>query len=146
MIVVKQTIVWGTGMGWIDDAKRVAAAVVLVREKVDAATADFRGRVCTACSRLDRETLRCKECGCYLKSKVWAKVNRSPARPLGEVTHCPLGKWRDRDIANHYRAIDGKPPLPPPAPRPASAAPSPAPSTTATATATAAATGADDGS
>lgn len=115
-------------MSWIDDAKRVAAAAVLVREKVDAATADFRGRVCTACSRLDREKLRCKECGCYLKSKVWAKVNRSPARPLGEVTHCPLGKWRDRDIANHYRAIDGKPPLPPPAPRPAPTVRSPAPS------------------
>jgi hypothetical protein len=110
-------------MSWIDDAKSLAATVVLVREKVDAATADFRGRVCTACGRLDRETLRCKECGCYLKAKVWAKVNRSPARPLGEVTHCPLGKWRDRDIANHYRAIDGKPPLPPPVPRPASVAP-----------------------
>ena len=101
-------------MSWIDEAKRLAATAVLVRERIDdPVLADFRGRVCTRCTKLDREKLRCTECGCYLKSKVWSKINRSPQRPLGEVTHCPLGKWRDLEIANHYRAQDGKPPLPP---------------------------------
>lgn len=101
-------------MGWIDEAKRLAAATVLVKEKIDdPVVADFRGRVCTRCTKLDRAALKCSLCGCYLKVKVWSKVNRSPARPLGEVTHCPLGKWHDTDIANHYRAADGQPPLPP---------------------------------
>lgn len=96
-------------MSWIDEAKKLAAAPTLVREKVDADTARRRATVCTDCDRLDRKRMKCTVCGCYLKVKVWAKVNRTRARPFGEVTHRPLGKWGDLDVANHYRAIDGKP-------------------------------------
>jgi len=98
-------------MSWIDEAKRLAAATVLVRERVDPETAKRRSRVCHPCPELEKPQLRCKVCGCYMKAKVWSKVNRSPRRPLGEVTHCPLGKWGDADVANHYRSLDGKPPL-----------------------------------
>lgn len=95
-------------MSWIEDAKKLAAATVLVKETVDDELAAWRFSICNACELLDRERIVCTVCGCYMQIKTKAKTSRSPARPLGEVTHCPMGKWNDKDICNHYRAIDGK--------------------------------------
>ncbi len=98
-------------MSWFDEAKRIAANTVLVMENTDQATADMRWAICETCEWNDRVHVKCSICGCYLASKVWSKYSRSLNRPLGELTHCPMGKWHDMDIANHYRQLDGQPPL-----------------------------------
>lgn len=38
--------------------------------------------VCTTCPQLDKESLRCNQCGCNMKVKV-----------LVPLMTCPLGKW-----------------------------------------------------
>lgn len=98
-------------MSWLDEVKKLAAAKVLVLEQVDAATADMRWKTCWNCDQMDHSNKTCRTCGCYIEVKIWSKNSRSPARPMGELTHCPLGKWEDKDIANHYRTLDGKAPL-----------------------------------
>ncbi len=95
-------------MNWKDKALQLAASKILVIEEVDQEEADRRMSICRACPKLNQENSRCTECGCFMEVKTKCRVNRSPARPLGEVTHCPLGKWGDLEIVNHYRAIDGK--------------------------------------
>lgn len=107
-------------MSWFEEAKKIAAAKVLVMEHVDQATAEMRMNVCLTCDKMDREHVKCSICGCYLEGKTWSKISRSKNRPLGELTHCPLGKWNDMDIANHYRQLDGLWPLgsEPPKPNP----------------------------
>ncbi len=98
-------------MSWLDDVKKLAATKVLVMEQGDQATADMRWDICWQCPRMEHSNRTCMECGCYIETKIWSKISRSPARMLGEITHCPLGKWNDKEIANHYRAEDGKEPL-----------------------------------
>jgi hypothetical protein len=98
-------------MSWLDEAMKLAATKVLVLEQADQATADMRWKTCWACDQMDHESRRCRDCGCFIETKIWSKTSRSAARMLGEITHCPLGRWNDKDIANHYRALDGKTPL-----------------------------------
>lgn len=96
-------------MSWFEDAQRLAAATMLVREKVDDPTlAAWRMSICRSCDQFDAEHIKCRVCGCWLELKTESKVNRSPKRPLGEVTHCPLGKWNDEEIAAYYHAQDQK--------------------------------------
>jgi len=45
-----------------------------------------RKAICEACDRRDPIPNRCKECGCYLDSKVRFALDA-----------CPLGKWRESD-------------------------------------------------
>ena len=103
-------------MSWFEEAKKIAAATVLVMEHVDQPTAQARMDVCDTCEWNDRASKKCSICGCFLENKVWSKISRSKPRPLGELTHCPRGKWNDKDIADHYRALDGIAPLDAPAP------------------------------
>lgn len=98
-------------MSWFEKAKLLAAQTVFVLEQVAQETADARWKTCWQCDRMDREARKCRECGCLLQAKIWAKTSRSPARMMGEITHCPLGRWDDKDIANHYRREDGREPL-----------------------------------
>ncbi len=99
-------------MSWFDDVKKLAASKVLVYSQTDQETADMRWKTCWYCDQMNHENKRCMACGCYIEVKIWSKTSGSIQRPLGEITHCPLGKWNDREIANHYRAEDGYPPLP----------------------------------
>lgn len=92
------------------EAKKLAAANVLVKEKVDDETAACRMEICQKCEMLN-EKITCMVCDCLMELKTKSKINRSPQRPFGEITHCPLGKWGDIDIANYYRAEDSKEPL-----------------------------------
>ncbi len=94
-------------MGWFDDLAKLAADKVLVKEQVEKDVADMRWATCWGCEHMDHEKKVCKLCGCFLEVKIWAKVSRAKHRPLGEITHCPIGKWNDKDIANHYRVLDG---------------------------------------
>jgi hypothetical protein len=98
-------------MSWMQDLLKLAADKVLVKEQVEQDVADMRWQTCWPCENMDHENKTCKICGCFIELKIWAKVSRSPQRPMGEITHCPIGKWQDKDIANHYRELDGKPPL-----------------------------------
>lgn len=41
-----------------------------------------------------------------IKTKL--EVYRNAKKLRNEITHCPLGKWGDKQIANIYRKIDGK--------------------------------------
>ena len=98
-------------MSWFDEVKKIAAEKMLVLEQADAATADMRWKTCWGCDQMEHSNKTCRICGCYIEMKIWSKSSRSLARPTGEITHCPLGKWEDKDLANHYRAEDGKEPL-----------------------------------
>lgn len=98
-------------MSWLEKAKKLAAEKIFVLEQADQETANMRWDTCWHCDKMEHEKKICTICGCYIEIKIWAKTSRSPARPMGEVTHCPLGKWNDLEITNYYRAEDGKEPL-----------------------------------
>lgn len=99
-------------MSWLDKAKQLAAAKILVVEEGDQQTADMRWQICYPCEYRDQTENVCTLCGCPISAKIWSKISRSLARPFGEVTHCPMGKWNDKEITNYYRQVDGEPPLP----------------------------------
>jgi anaerobic selenocysteine-containing dehydrogenase len=92
-----------------DTVLKAAADTVIVIEHVDEETATFRYNVCLGCDFRDPDRDKCLACSCYLEEKSWSHTNRTIERPFGEVTHCPLGRWNDKEIANHYRHLDGKP-------------------------------------
>ena len=94
-----------------DEIKHYLASKVIVKEKVDSDTADARFDVCLKCEYRNPEENKCMVCGCFLDLKVNSKVNWRPAKNRNEITHCPMGKWNDKEIANHYRALDGLKPL-----------------------------------
>jgi hypothetical protein len=96
-------------MGIIEEIKRLAAGAVIVRESVDPITADQRMLICRGCNKADLENDKCLQCGCFLSLKTGAKTNWRPSKSRNEITHCPLGKWGDLEIANAYRIIDGLP-------------------------------------
>lgn len=98
-------------MSWFDSFLKATAGKVLVLEQTDAETADMRWKTCWGCEQMDHSDKRCRLCGCFIEVKIWSKTSRSAHRPMGEVTHCPLGKWNDKEITNHYRAEDGLEPL-----------------------------------
>lgn len=88
------------------------AANGLVLEDVSEEISAKRYSVCLGCDKRKSETDQCGICNCFLQIKSGAKNNINPLRARTEITHCPLGRWDDKEIANHYRELDGKPPLP----------------------------------
>lgn len=89
-------------------ALHLLAEKVIVKEQVSAGEAEFRMRVCFRCpSRNEKENV-CDECGCFLDLKTRAKTNWNARKMRNEITHCPLGKWDDKKIANVYREMEGK--------------------------------------
>lgn len=95
-------------MNWLDAAKKLAASKMLVLEQTDAQTAEMRWNTCWYCEQMNHSNKTCRSCGCYIELKIWSKISRSVNRPMGELTHCPLGKWQDKEITNYYRTEDGK--------------------------------------
>lgn len=97
---------------WLAEIEKIAAKTLLVQEEVPDEIAVDRLAVCLQCPHRikakDPDDEKCGVCGCYLTIKVKCKQNRSKERPNGELTHCPLGKWGDKEIANYYRRMDGK--------------------------------------
>lgn len=89
-----------------------AAAKGLVLDDVPFDVSEFRYQTCKTCDKRKPETDQCGICNCFLKLKSGSKTNINPLRARTEITHCPLGKWNDKEIANHYRELDGKPALP----------------------------------
>lgn len=56
----------------------------------------------------DSKNKKCLICKCYIEAKAPMKININPKRMKKEITHCPLGKWADKDIANMYLKEQGK--------------------------------------
>lgn len=87
---------------------KYGADVALPVERVDDVTRATRWAICKAnggeggCYDAGRD--KCKECGCFMEVKTGARTHRNPKRGMRvEVTHCPLGKWGDLEIAEFYK-------------------------------------------
>lgn len=73
---------------------------------------EWRKEQCRKCDKYDAENDKCTVCGCFIDIKSELKYNHNPKKwGRIEITHCPLGKWDDMDIANMYRKVDGLEPL-----------------------------------
>lgn len=89
----------------------IAADATLVLERVGPEEAEVRMNTCLKCDKYADKSVRCKVCRCYLDAKTNSKTNFNPTKLRNEITHCPLGRWNDLDIANLYREMDGLSPL-----------------------------------
>lgn len=95
----------------LDQILKLAADMTLPIEIVSAELAGQRMQICRACPRFNPEKETCTVCGCYMEVKTACYTNRNPKKMRNEYTHCPEGRWNDKELANHYRAIDGLEPL-----------------------------------
>lgn len=86
----------------------VAGLVLEVQGLNDDDIKNERLKTCEYCPMMDKENRRCKICTCFIDAKVGIKINKNPDKGMRkELTHCPLGKWNDKDVANYYREKDG---------------------------------------
>ena len=98
-------------MELLNKVGELLVAKTLVVSYVTSEVKKARQEVCNACERRDQVANRCKICKCFLAVKTGTAENLNPTKLRYEVTHCPLGKWDDKEIANQYREIDGLTPL-----------------------------------
>lgn len=77
----------------------------------DTALADWRFEQCRACDKFNAEDETCGVCGCFMDVKTTHKRSKNLKKWRIETTHCPQGRWNDKEVANHYRQIDGLEPL-----------------------------------
>ena len=98
-------------MDIFEKIQRVAAQTVIVQAQTDDDTAGKRLSVCMSCEYRNEKKNKCNKCGCYIDLKAAAAENWNPKKMRVEVTHCPMGKWNDLEVANHYRKIDGLEPI-----------------------------------
>lgn len=89
-------------------ALHLLAETVIVRENVDEQTAKDRFSICLSCPKRNEKENVCDVCGCFLDLKAGSKINWNARQMRSEITHCPMGKWNDKETANFYREIDGK--------------------------------------
>ena len=90
-------------MKWYEKLLELAAKELLVVEKVDDLTKKTRLDICKTCPNYDPGKAKCLICGCFLEAKAGMKVHINPKTLKEEITHCPEGKWFDKEIAEHYR-------------------------------------------
>lgn len=89
---------------------KVAGLVLEVEKLNDPELKEFRIKTCesNAGKCFDEVNRRCKMCTCFIDAKAGIKVNLNPNKLMRkEITHCHLGKWDDKDLANYYREMDG---------------------------------------
>lgn len=96
-------------MNLIHELLKAGAKAVLEVETVSEKVAKKRMDICASCPNFNPKNIKCNICGCYLEVKTGCKTNYNPKKMRTEVTHCPLGLWKDTKIANEYRKIDGLP-------------------------------------
>jgi len=87
--------------------KTAAKILFEVLEHEDPELTQFRYNICQGCEKFEKEHERCGVCGCFMDIKTKLTTNRNYQKNRVEITHCPLGKWNDRHIANMYRKMDG---------------------------------------
>lgn len=90
-----------------DRIKYFLAETLIIKQKADDQTKTERLAVCEVCEHRDPENEKCRVCGCFLELKAGTAVNWNPKKNRNEITHCPEGRWNDKDTANEYRQIDG---------------------------------------
>lgn len=90
-------------MSVIDDIKHTLADALIVGQKVGDEVAAWRMAICRVCEH--RRDNVCGVCGCFLDLKTKSATNFNPSKMRYEITHCPLGKWDDEEVANHYRSL-----------------------------------------
>lgn len=90
--------------------KKGIAQILQVEPLNDPVETQRRKDICHSCEYYDAVNDQCTVCKCFIDLKAPMKYNHNPTR-FGRVeqTHCPMGYWGDKDIANAYRKIDGKP-------------------------------------
>jgi hypothetical protein len=91
--------------------KKGADVAFKVEPLNDPVLESFRMDTCMSCDLLDPADVSCTVCGCFMDVKTKHKISRNIKKLRVEVTHCPRGKWNDKEVANHYRQIDGLEPL-----------------------------------
>ena len=89
-------------------ALHLIAETVIVQEHVTEAEAKERFSICVGCEYRNEKENICDVCGCFLDLKTGAKTNWNAKRLRNEITHCPMGRWSDKETANIYREMDGK--------------------------------------
>ena len=83
---------------------------LLVEDLNDPELQEWRYDRCKTCPFYNAETDQCGICSCFMAAKTTLRVNRNPKKFMrSEVTHCPVGNWDDKEVANIYRKIDGLP-------------------------------------
>lgn len=92
------------------EALRVAAKGLVV-DNEDETIANQRLETCLSCDKITKDG-QCGICMCFTDLKAKARTNINVLHARIEITHCPIGRWGDVEIANHYREIDGKPLIP----------------------------------
>lgn len=95
-------------MDWINEVLKFGATQIFQVEKVEQTEKSLRLSICGHCDQFDADKRKCRVCGCFMDVKAETKVHKNLAKLRFEVTHCPLGRWMDREVANQYRVIDGK--------------------------------------
>lgn len=98
-------------MNIMHEILKLAADTALVVERAGPETKAERLEVCERCPFLNKKSRKCRVCGCYVDIKTGTIKNRNPEKLRNEFTHCPKGKWNDKELANQYRKIDGLKPL-----------------------------------
>lgn len=97
-------------MGWKNEILKQLAEGLLAKEEhgLEGLT-EARVSACNSCEELLTAGRQCGVCKCFVDVKAKFQTNRDPE--LGGktvITHCPLGKWGDRALANLYRGIKGQ--------------------------------------
>jgi len=92
-------------------AQHFLAKNLLVESETTDGIASERMAVCMTCKHRQEQENKCGVCGCFLDLKTKAESNVNPKNGRIEITHCPIGKWGDIEIANFYRELDGKQPI-----------------------------------
>lgn len=110
LVVVNADLCLDINMGVITEIEKALAAKLLTVEKHNnKELTESRLATCGGCPNFDPEKKKCKVCGCFMEVKSELLKHRNP-KALGriELTHCPDGKWADKETANFYRKLDNK--------------------------------------
>lgn len=109
-VKVLQDLCSDTKLIMIDAIKKALASEFLTIEKTEnIELIKTRMSICEGCPSFDKEKKKCLECGCFMEIKTTLLKHRNPKKKgRVEITHCPLGKWGDKEIANKYRIEDNK--------------------------------------
>jgi len=95
-------------MNWVNEVLKFGASQVFQVEEVEEEEKSIRLAICESCEHFQDQSRQCGICKCFMDVKTGTKIHRNVLKMRYEVTHCPVGKWMDLDVANQYRAIDGK--------------------------------------
>lgn len=92
---------------WVDIVKKKGVELLVIVEKLDreadAETIRWRTNICNSCPNKVND--KCGICKCYIELKVETKVNRNKYGKK-EITHCPEGRWKDKQIQLYYSSLN----------------------------------------